>query len=453
MKIIVVGCGNIGYAVIDLLCREGHDVVAVDTRQDRLKNANAEFDIMCVGGDGADRDVLEAAGVSDADLLLALTETDERNLMICLIGKKCGAKHTIARVRNPLYDKQIHLMQEELGLSLVVNPEYAAAVAITRLLKLPSAIETEVFARGKIELSKFKLEKDNILCDTSLKEISSKVHCDVLIPIVERGNDVIIPTGDFVLRAGDKISVMATPKNIVTFYKGLKLYTKQVESVMIIGGSSTAIYLAKQLTAIGIRVKIVDRDRSCCEDLCEKLPNVYVANGDATDRSTMIEEGLMDTQGVICLTEMDEQNIMLALYAKQINPKAKVITRIHRMNYDDMISGWDLGSNVYPRKTVAEDVVRYVRAMSNSMESSNVETLHRLVDGRVEALEFNIHEESRAVGVPFAQLDTRDNLLIGAINRNGRIIIPGGTDEIMIGDTVIVITTDPGLLSIDDILR
>lgn len=451
MQIIVVGCGNVGATLTEQLSKEGHNITVIDSKNDRLKQVTDSCDVMSVTGNGASYSVQMEAGIEDADLLIAVTDSDELNLLCCLIAKKAGGCHTIARVRNPVYSREIDFIKEELGLSMIINPEAAAATAIARLLKFPSAIEVDSFAKGRVELSKFRLEPGNLLVGCTLKEISSKLHCDVLICTVERGEQVIIPDGNFELREKDTISVVSSSRNIIQFFKKLGLATGRVRDTLIVGGGSTTYYLAKQLLNMGIHVKIIEKDRNRCDELCELLPQASIVYGDGTDRSILMEEGLERAQAFVSMTNLDEENIMLSLFAKSVS-RAKLVTRVHRMAYDELLGSLDIGSIIYPRYTTAENIVRYVRAMSNSL-GSNVETLYKLIGDKAEALEFWIREKSPVVGIPLQQLNLKPNILIACINHKGAIITPGGQDVIQVGDTVVVITTNTGLHDIRDILR
>ncbi|MCI8564732.1 MAG: Trk system potassium transporter TrkA [Lachnospiraceae bacterium] len=451
MQIIVVGCGNVGSTLTEQLSKEGHNIAVIDAKGERLKRVTDSCDVLGVLGNGATYSVQMEAGIEEADLLIAVTDSDEMNMLCCLIAKKAGNCHTIARVRNPVYGMEIEFIKEELGLAMVINPEAAAATAIARLLKFPSAIEVDTFAKGRVELSKLRLQPDNILVGCCLKDISSKLHCDVLVCTVERGEEVIIPDGNFSLREKDLISVVASTRNIIQFFKKMGMATGRVKDALIVGGGSTAYYLARQLLAMGIKLKIVERDRDRCEQLSELLPQASIIHGDGTDRSVLMEEGLEKAQAFISLTNVDEENIMLSLFAKSVS-KAKLVTRVHRIAYDEMIGSLDIGSIIYPRYTTAENILRYVRAMSNSL-GSNVETLYKLIGDKAEALEFWIHEKSPVVGVPLQEMNLKPNILLACINRRNSVIIPGGQDMIQVGDTVVVVTTNTGLHDIRDILR
>ncbi|MDO4318760.1 MAG: Trk system potassium transporter TrkA [Lachnospiraceae bacterium] len=451
MRILVVGCGNVGSSLVERLCAEGHNVVVIDQKSERLKEITERYDVMGVQGNGASYAVQMEAGIEETDLLIAVTNEDELNLFCCLIAKKAGGCHTIARVRNPVYSQEINFIKDELGLSMIINPEQATAAAIARLLKFPSAIEVDTFSKGRVELSRFRLPENCVLDGCQLRDISGRLHCDVLVCIVERGDQVCIPDGNFRLQAKDKVSVVASQENIVRFYKQMGLATNQVRNAMIVGGGSTTFYLAKQLLAMGIQIKIIERDEKRCEELCEILPQATILHGDGTDRNVLLEEGVANMQAFVSMTGLDEENIMLSLFVKTVS-KAKLVTRIHRVNYDDLIDTLDVGSVIYPRFTTAETIVRYVRAMSNS-QGSNMETLYQLFGNKAEALEFRIREHSPVVGIPLQELSLKPNLLIGCINHNGKITIPGGQSRIHVGDTVIVVTTNPGLHDIKDIVR
>ena len=374
------------------------------------------------------------------------------NLLCCLIAKKAGGCQTIARVRNPVYHHEIHHIKDELGLSMVINPEWAAAMEMARLLRFPSAIDIDTFANGRIELLRFQLEEQNPLCNNKIKDLHMLSRCEVLICIVERGNEVLIPSGEVELKAGDMISVVASPVNASRFFKTIGIETNQVKNTMIIGGGKISFYLAKRLLEMGIQVKIIEKDRDACERLCEILPKAMIINGDGTDRELLAEEGLAKAEGFAALTNMDEENVMLALYAKSMS-KAKKITKINRNTFDTIIGSLNIGSLIYPKHITSETILQYVRAMQNSI-GSNVETLYRLVDGNAEALEFVIKGKSEVTDIPLQELQLKPHILVCAINRKGKIIIPKGQDCIQEGDSVVIITTDCGAYKdIRDIMK
>lgn len=451
MQIIIVGCGNVGSTLAEQLGIEGHDITVIDIKNDVVQDLGNNYDIMGIVGNGAGYSVQKEAGIEEADLLIAVTGSDELNLLCCLIAKKAGDCHTIARVRNPVYSREIGFIKEELGLSMVINPEDAAAMEIARVLKLPSAIKIDTFAKGRVEMVKYRVEESSPLCDHKLKDISARMKCDVLVSSVERGEEVIIPDGNFVLHDRDEISIVGSARNTVQFFKKLGVPTTRARDAFIVGGGEIAYYLAKQLLAIGVGVKIVERDRERCEALSELLPQAIIICGDGTDRKLLFEEGMPQAESFAALTNIDEENIMLSLFVKSVS-RAKLITKVHRIAFDEIIEKLDLGSVIYPKYITAESIIKYVRAMQNSI-GSNIETLYRLNNDRVEALEFIVRENSPVAGIPLQELKLKPGLLICCVNHKGNITIPGGQSRISVGDTVIIVTTVTGLRDISDILK
>ena len=452
MNIIIAGCGKVGRALAEQLSREKHDITVIDRKPEAIQQITNIADVRGVVGNGASFEIQMDAGIDTADLMIAVTDADEVNLLCCLIAKKAGGCQTIARVRNPVYHHEIHHIKDELGLSMVINPEWAAAMEMARLLRFPSAIDIDTFANGRIELLRFQLEEQNPLCNNKIKDLHMLSRCEVLICIVERGKEVLIPSGEVELKAGDMISVVASPVNASRFFKTIGIETNQVKNTMIIGGGKISFYLAKRLLEMGIQVKIIEKDRDACERLCEILPKAMIINGDGTDRELLAEEGLAKAEGFAALTNMDEENVMLALYAKSMS-KAKKITKVNRNTFDTIIGSLNIGSLIYPKHITSETILQYVRAMQNSI-GSNVETLYRLVDGNAEALEFVINGKSEVTDIPLLELQLNPLILVCAINRKGKIIIPKGQDCIQEGDSVVIITTDCGAYKdIRDIMK
>ena len=452
MNIIIAGCGKVGRALAEQLSREKHDITVIDRKPEAIQQITNIADVRGVVGNGASFEIQMDAGIDTADLMIAVTDADEVNLLCCLIAKKAGGCQTIARVRNPVYHHEIHHIKDELGLSMVINPEWAAAMEMARLLRFPSAIDIDTFANGRIELLRFQLEEQNPLCNNKIKDLHMLSRCEVLICIVERGKEVLIPSGEVELKAGDMISVVASPVNASRFFKTIGIETSQVKNTMIIGGGKISFYLAKRLLEMGIQVKIIEKDRDACERLCEILPKAMIINGDGTDRELLAEEGLAKAEGFAALTNMDEENVMLALYAKSMS-KAKKITKVNRNTFDTIIGSLNIGSLIYPKHITSETIIQYVRAMQNSI-GSNVETLYRLVDGNAEALEFVIKGKSEVTDIPLQELQLKPHILVCAINRKGKIIIPKGQDCIQEGDSVVIITTDCGAYKdIRDIMK
>lgn len=451
MQIIIVGCGNVGTTIAQQLSKEGHNITVIDMDGHKVEAVANHYDVMGIVGNGASFSVQNEAGIEKADLMIAVTASDELNMLSCLIAKKAGDCSTIARVRNPLYNKEIAFIKEELGLSMVINPEYAAACEIARLLKFPSAIKVDTFAKGRMELLKCKINEDSILHGRPLTYLSSGLHCDVLICTVQRGDEVFIPDGNFELREKDVISVVASPKKANEFFRKIGMATNRIKSCMIIGGGETTYYLAQQLLPMGIEIKIIEQNKERCNELSELLPQALVIHGDGTDRNLLYEEGLPRIHAFVSWTSMDEENIMLSLFAKSVS-KAKTITKVHRIDYDEIIENLDLGSVLYPKNITAEYILQYVRARQNSI-GSNIETLYQLIEDKVEALEFRVSKQSKLVGVPLKELRLKENLLIAGINRKRMSITPGGQDTIEVGDTVVVVTTNQGFHDLEDILR
>lgn len=451
MRVMIVGCGKVGRTLAEQLQEENIDLTLVDTREHKLNELSDDIDALAIVGNGASINTLMEAGIESTDILIAVTNSDELNLLCCLIAQKTSKCHTIARVRNPIYSNEIGFIRERLGLSAFINPEYAAAMEISRILRFPSAMKIDTFARGRVELIKFKVEPEFGLDGLSLSKISDKYHFDMLFCAIENSNGIEIPNGDSVVHDGDLVSVMTTPRNAALFFQKIGLKTTQVRDAMLIGGGTISYYLARMLAEMKISVKIIEKDKARCEVLCELLPDATIICGDGTDRSLLLEEGLRQAEAVVTLTNMDEENIFLSLSARKYS-NAKLVAKVNRLSYDDVIDELDLGSVIYPKYITADYILQYVRAMQNSI-GSNVETLYHILDNRAEALEFRIRESSAVVGVPLAELNLRKNLLVACINRRNEIRIPRGQDTIQIGDTVIIVTSNRGLRDITDILE
>ena len=450
MQTLVIGCGTIGSTIAALLCREGHNVTVIDRSRDNVQNVTDRLDAMGYCADGTNLDDLIEAGVKDTDLAIAVTEGDEKNFIACMLAKKAGNCQTICRVATAESQRNARFLRDEMGLSMVINPKILSARAIQRLLKYPAAIDVETFANGRVELSRYRVRENSILTDCPLKDLSQRIRCSILVCIVERNGKVFIPGGDFTLRANDIISVVADNANIMKFMKKAGMDTDPVRRVMIVGGSSTAEYLTRMLLELGMDVTLLEKDMKRCEELSYLFPKASIVHDDGTDRDTLVEEGVLTSDAFVALTSRDEENILLSLYVKSISG-AKVISRMHHISYDNLMDDFDIGSVIVPQNIVANAVLRFVRAMNNSMDS-NVETLYRLAGGRVEALEFAIKDVSPIIGVPLKNLRLKPQVIIAAIMRRDGVIIPGGTDSIQIGDRVIIITAQEGLNEIKEIV-
>ena len=452
MRIIIVGDGKLGSTLVGMLSAEGHDITVIEHRSSVLRDSVNMQDIKGIHGNGASYDVQMEAGVEHADLLIAATSSDELNILCCILAKKLGAKNTIARVRNPEYSKQLRLMQDEIGLSMVISPEREAAREIARNMRLPSALNVDVFARGRVELVELRVTQASGLGDKTLVRLAREFQQKFLVCAVQRGDEVIIPRGDFTLTVGDRIHITASPADIHEFFHRIGLITKRIRTAMIVGGGPISIYLAQQLAAMDIKVKIIEKKPERCEILCNFLPKATVINGDGTDEELLNEEGVRGVDAFVALTDLDEQNIIISMYASAMGVK-KVITKIDHIRFREIFIETGVENIVSPINTSADQIMRFVRAMQNSMGSSNVETLHRIVDRRVEALEFTVRHDAAFLNVPISNLKLKSNLLIASITRDGRQnIVPGGDDVIKCGDNVIVVTTQ-SLRDLGDILR
>lgn len=459
MKIIIIGCGKVGRTIAEQLDGEGHNITVVDKNPRTVNRLTEHLDIMGVEGDGASRSVLFEAGVENADLVIAVADADELNLYICLLAHCSGAKNTIARVRNPVYHKNItesQSMRKAIGLSLMINPEKIAALEMSRLIRFPSAIEVDSFARGNVELYTLRLAGDHFLVGKKIADIGL-LKGDVFkgesrICLVERDDEIIIPGGNFVFAPGDKVSFICTPSKASRIFKKFnKSAPAKAKNVLIIGGSRTAYYLADILIESNINVKIIEKLPERCAELSDLLPEANIIRGDALNEELLDSEGIDKMDAIVTLMHLDEENIMLSLYARQ-KSDAKCITKIERIVFDNIVDTMPLDSVIRPRELTAESIVRYVRAVKNS-EGSNVESLYKLVDGRAEALEFKINsKDSPVVGKQLKTLKFKNNLQIACITRKGKAIIPKGEDTIEPDDLVIVVTTHKGLQKIDDIL-
>lgn len=440
MRIVIVGDGKVGVTLTEQLSKEGHDIVIVDNNEQVLRDSVDQFDVLGVLGNGASLSVQQEAGVGSSDLLIAATSGDEVNLMCCILGRKLGVKHTIARVRNPEYTDQLTFLKDELGLSMTINPERAAAIEILNLLRFPAALKRDTFAKGRVEIIELKVAPDSPLNGRCLSELPRIAKAaPVLICAVTRGETVHIPSGDFRLQEGDKINVTGTLQDLTSFIRRLKIIERRIRNVLLIGGSRIAFYLAASLITDGTSVKIIEIDPVRCEQLAALLPHAAIICADGSRPSVLLAEGFEHSDAVITLTDIDEENIVISMYASHMGvPKA--ITKINSVEYNAIYRNMGIESAVSPKNIVCTDVVRYVRAMENTSEDA-VLALHRLVEGRVDALEFLVADDTLHQNQKLRDISLKPNLLIACINRGGRIIIPGGNDFFKKGDTVVVVTT------------
>ena len=451
LKIIIVGCGKVGSTLVEQLVLEGHDITVIDNNITKIEELTNLYDIMGVEGNGASYSVQMEAGIENTDLLIAVTGSDELNLLCCTIAKQVGNCAAIARVRTPDYSKEIGYLREKLGLAMIINPELEAAREMARILYLPTALEVSSFAHGQAELIQFKIPEGNLLDGITLAQLSSRVPNKVLVCAIQRDGKVEIPSGMSVMKAGDVISFVAPRATIKNFMQNISVKTSKVKNTMIIGGGKAAYYLASQLLHMGISVKIIEQNRKRCEELSILLPKAIIINGDGTDAELLKEEGIDSIESFVPLTGMDEEIIILTLHARQLSD-AKVITKINRLAFKNVIAELNLGSVIYPRMITSESIIAYVRAKKASI-GSNIKTLYHLFDGRAEAIEFSIDEASKVTDTPLMNLKLKEHVLVAFINRNGKIILPSGQDCICVGDTVMIVTTHNGFDEIEDILK
>ncbi len=453
MNIIVAGCGKIGKAIVATLCSEGHDVTVMDKNPEIISEITNIYDVIGVCGNSADCETLEEASVESAELFICVTGSDEMNMLSCFLAKKMGASHTVARIRNPEYnDRSLSFMRQQLDLSMSINPELLAAQELYNILKLPSAFKVEYFSRRNLEMIEVKLKGDSPLCGKKLSKLREKQNVEFLIGAVMRGGKVIIPDGSFELQAGDEISIAAAPADMQKLLKGLGILKKQARSVMILGGSKTAYYLAKMLLASGNEVKIIEKDIARCEQLSEVLPKAVFINGDGSQQELLLEEGLRSLDAFVALTGMDEENILISIFASNQNVP-KVISKVNRDEMMKMAENLGLDCLVSTKSITSDIILRYTRALNNSLGSS-IETLYKIMDGKVEALEFKVHPDSKLLSIPIKDLKIKPGILIAGIIRAGKkTIIPKGDDMVMQGDRVIILSAEYRISRLSDILR
>lgn len=450
LHIIIVGCGKVGATLVEQLAKEGHDITIIDKNAQKIQKISGLYDVMGIVGNGASYSIQMEAGIEKTDLIIAVTESDELNLLCCTVAKQVGDCAAIARVRTPDYSKEAGYLLEKLGLAMIINPELEAAREAARLLYLPTALEINSFAHGQAEMTKLKIPENNVINGIDIAYLSKNIASNILVCAIERDGEVYIPSGDFRIQKGDVMSYVASPKESRAFLQNIGFKTNQVKNTMIIGGSRAAYYLAKQLLSMGIAVKIIEANYTRCEELSILLPEAIIINGDGTDEELLKEEGIETVESFVPLTGIDEENILLTLHARQVS-NAKVITKINRITFKDVINTLDLGSVVYPRYITSEAIIKYVRAR-NASKDSNIETLYHMFDSRVEAIEFRVDDAPNILDVPLMNLNLKKNLLVCFICRNGSILIPSGQDSIQAGDTVMIVTTQTGFRDIQDIL-
>lgn len=450
MKIVIVGAGKVGYAIAQQLLLEGHDITVIESDQARAEYISSTLDVIVVEGK-ANVDQMRIANVGSADLLIAATMSDETNLISCMVSKKLGAKHTIARVRDEEYYQDVVLLQEELGLSLSINPERTSAKEISRTLRFPVATKVEPFANGLVELVEFQVGKKSKLCGVKMQDFRSNFSSGVLVCAVERGAELYVPNGDFVLQAGDMVTAVGVPHEMHELFRRIGEFTHEAESVMMIGGGRIAERLALELTKMHIHATIVERDPERCRVLKTMLPEATIICADGTKPDILREEGLHETDAIVTLTESDETNLIISSFAYSENVP-KIVTKIDEENFIQLAESYGLTTIIQPAEVTAGRIIEYVRWMQNSAQSSGVETLRMVADGRAEALEFVARREEDFYGKPLKDLNLKPAVLVAAIIRRGRCKIPSGNDCIQHGDHVVVVTTNHGMHELTDIL-
>ena len=451
MKIIIAGAGKVGHTVAALLAEEGHDITIIDRDPDTLQILSNSLDVSCVEGSATNSGTLREAGAEKADLLLAATEQDEVNMICGISARKLGTAHVIARVRDPEYLHQTEFLRETLGLSVLVNPEYECAKEISRTLRFPGAVRVDSFSKGSLEIVEHKVPAGGKLEGVALKELVQRFGAKILVGVVERGKEAMIPNGNFVLQAGDRLSITGESRELRRFFTAIGQFKRPVRRVMIMGGGRSAVYLTRMLQESGMEVTVVERDRERCELLCDLIPQANIICGDATRSDVLQEDGLSAADAFVALTGDDEDNIITSLYAKSCGV-GSVVVKVNRDYLDEILDNVGLTTIVSPKEIVAQQLTRYVRAMSNSMGGS-METLYRLADGKVEALEFKVSPRSACVNIPLKDLKLKPNILITAIIRGSKSIIPDGSSRILPGDHAVIVTAAGRLQSLDSIVE
>lgn len=451
MKIIIIGAGKIGSSIVHHVSSEDHEVIVVDTKPNVIENIVNKYDVMGITGSGVSAEILTSAGIDKTDLFIAVTGSDESNMLSCAIAKKLGAKKTIARVRDIEFSKQLDFLTSTLDITMAINPELEAAKEISRIINYPEALKIETFAQETIEMIELYVSQDSILVNKSLAEISKTFKVQILLCAVTRDDEVIIPKGNFVIRGNDKIHVCSKRSETKNFIKKLGFSSYKMKEVMIIGGGRISYYLAKELEKAKYNVKIIEKDPDICKELCEMLPGVSIICGDGTSQTLLFEEGLDQSDALICLTGSDEQNIIISMFGNKHEIK-KIVTKVNKISFGELIGSLGMASVFSCQEIVASEIVSYIRAESNE-KGSNVQRLYKLVNDRLEALEFKVSENSKTINIPLKDLKLKKDILIAAIIRDKEQITPNGSTTINANDTIILVTKAMQLNDLDDILE
>lgn len=452
MYIVVVGLGKVGQLLTQYLSKEGHDVVVVDHNRQKVEDIVNQYDVLGICGNGANNDILIEAGVEKADAVISVTTSDELNILSGLICKRLGARYTIARVRNPDYSRQKDFLRNDLGFSMIINPEAEAANEIRRMITFSSAMKVDTFAKGKVELIELKIFEGIQLVHLKLSDLLSVTRSSVLICAVKRGQEVIIPNGDFVIEQNDHLYVTGSHKDLARFCLDVGFLSKKIKNVVIIGGSKIAFYLIRQLSVLGIKTKIIEHNHQRCVELSQKIPYTTIIEADGSNHDILLEEGIQKSDALVSLTGLDEENIILALLGKQLGVK-KSIAKVNRMSLGHMLDKMDIDNIVDPKSIIASQIIGYLRAKDNNDESTSVQTLYKIVNDEVEALEFVVNEKTRYIHKPLKNIHIKNHILIAGILRNNEMIVPKGDDTLEIGDRVIIVTIDSLIKKLNDIFE
>ncbi len=450
MNIIIAGAGKVGLTLAEHLAGEAHNVTVIDTSDNTLARVSNQLDVMCVKGNCSSRGVLLEAGAHDAHVVIAATNSDEINLLCCHCAHRIGVPYTVARVRNTEYSGDLETLKKDLGIDMLVNPELATAIEISRLLRFPSAANIDTFARGQVEIISFHIQAEDFLAGRSLSSLASKIQgLPVLFCAVERGEDAFIPNGTSTLTQGDKVYLAGTPGGIHEFFKLLGRHSHKVRSAFIIGGGRIAFYLLSILERFGMSCKVVEKDGLRCRALAEKFPHSLIIHGDGTDPELLTEERMTASDAFVALTDRDEDNLIISLYAYQAGV-GKVVAKSNRQNYTAIARSAGVESVVSPKLTTADQILRMLRGIQNS--KGNVMTaLYRIADGRAEAMEFLVRSATRNLNTPLKELRLKKGVLIAVVVRGNKVIIPEGSTCLQEGDSVIVVARDSGILDLNDI--
>lgn len=452
MNIMIVGGGKVGISLTSLLSNEGHNVTIIDTMPKLIENIVNDYDVIGYCGNGAAFTVQAEAGVAKCDIFIAVTGSDELNIMSCIVAEKLGAKHSVARVRDPEYSHQTEFMRNKLGIDMIINPELEAANEISRIIEFPAASKIESFAKSRVELCEITVSQESVLNEMPLFDLRKKLNVAMLICAVQRGDELFIPKGNFILKAGDRVHFTASRSELGKIFRLLGMQKKKIKSALIVGGSRTSYYLCKRLATAGIKVKLIENDPMRASRLEAELDGITVICGDGTDTDVLNEEGLANFDASVALTDIDEENLIMTMYASKLGVE-KTICKINRTALLGMFSSVVANCSVIsPKDLTAGMILRYARAVNN-LDGSRIKTLYRIVDGMAEALEFIAAENCSLNGKPLKDLKLKPNMLIACVTHGNAVLIPDGNTVISAGDSVIVITgADHAVSDLNEIL-